>query len=244
MKVVLNDIVKRYGSLYALNGVSAEIPPGRIVSVLGSNGAGKTTLLRCLAGIIVPKSGQVEYDGEQFSRARLDFRRRMAFLPDFPILFPEMTVVRHIGMVLRLYGADGPGVEERVVTALRDFDLLTLAWAPIATLSRGEAYKTGLAALVVLNPELWLLDEPFASGMDPHGIIAFKEYARAAAEAGHTVVYSTQLLDVAEDFSDLVCILDHGEIYAFDSLANLRAAHPAPGGVLERIFIQLRAERS
>ena len=101
MKIELQAVSKSYGRLRALDRASLEISPRQIVAILGANGAGKTTLLRCLAGIAAPDSGAVQFDEEPFGRDRLDLRRRMAFLPDFPVLFYEMSVLRHIGMVLR-----------------------------------------------------------------------------------------------------------------------------------------------
>src|SRR5262245_18651550 len=112
MHIALRGLSKAYGANNALDDVSLEIAPGQIVAVLGPNGAGKTTLLRCLAGVAIPNRGEILCDGQSFRRERIDLRRRFAFLPDFPYVFPSMTVLRHIGMVLRLYEADRPGVEE------------------------------------------------------------------------------------------------------------------------------------
>ena len=110
----------------------------------------------------------------------------------------------------------------------------------MASLSRGQAYKAGLIAMIAADRDLWLLDEPFASGMDPHGIDAFKRHARAAAERGRIVIYSTQLLDVAERFSDRVCVIHKGEVHAFDTLLALRDRAGDKGNVLQEMFRQLR----
>jgi len=238
MKIELRAVTKAYGSVRALDRASLEIAPGQIVAILGANGAGKTTLLRCLAGVAAPDSGEIQYDEEPFGRDNIPLRQRLSFLPDFPVVFYEMPVVRHIGMVLKLHGADAPGVEDRVAQLLKEFDLFALAENPLQSLSRGQLYKAALVALIAANPELWLLDEPFASGMDPHGINSFKKFAREAATAGRTIVYTTQILDVVEKFSDRVCILHQGEVRAFDSVALLEQ-NGASGG-LEQIFSALR----
>jgi ABC-type multidrug transport system ATPase subunit len=115
MHITLESVSKRYSRVRALDEVSLQVAPGQIVSLLGPNGAGKTTLLRCLSGIVAPSSGEILYDGEKFCRGNMALRRRFAYLPDFPIAFAHNTVLRHIGMVLRLYGADGPGAEARVM---------------------------------------------------------------------------------------------------------------------------------
>jgi ABC-type multidrug transport system ATPase subunit len=240
MKIELRGVLKSYRSIRALDHVSLSIEPGQIVSLLGPNGAGKTTVIRCLAGIAAPDAGKVFFDDQEFLRDRLDLRRRLHLLPDFPFMFWEQSVLRNIAIVLRMFDADGVDAENRVLELLRDFDLLPLALRPVQSLSRGQAYKAGLTALLAADREVWLLDEPFASGMDPHGIDAFKRHARAAASRSRTIIYSTQLLDVAERFSDRVCVIHKGEIRAFDTLARLRERAQDKDNVLEEMFRQLR----
>lgn len=240
MKIELRAVTKSYRSTQALSRVSLDIAPGQIISLLGPNGAGKTTLLRCLAGIAAPDSGNLYFDDQEFRRDRLDLRQRLHTLPDFPFLFWDQTILRNLAIILRLYEADGDGAEQRVLALLREFDLLPLALRTVQTLSRGQAYKVGLVAMIATDRDLWLLDEPFASGMDPHGIDAFKRHARAAATRGRTVLYSTQLLDVAERFADRVCVIHQGEIHAFDTLTRLREQASDKHNVLEEMFRHLR----
>jgi ABC-type multidrug transport system ATPase subunit len=244
MKIELRGVLKSYRSVRALDHVSLVIAPGQIVSLLGPNGAGKTTLIRCLTGIAAPDKGEVLFDEQDFRRDRLDLRRRMYILPDFPFLFWEHSVLRNIAIILRLYDADGEGVEKRVLELLREFDMLPLALRPVFSLSRGQAYKAGLVAMLAADREAWLLDEPFASGMDPQGIDAFKRHAREAAGRGRTIIYSTQILDVAERFSDRVCLIHKGAIRAFDTLERLREQATDKDNVLQEMFRQLRESKS
>jgi|SRR5581483_3547195 len=243
MDIAINALTKKYKSIYALDRVSIDIKPGQIVAVLGPNGAGKTTLLRCLSGIVAPDSGHIIYDGEFFNRGRVDLRRRLNFLPDFPLLFPAMSVARQIGMIAHLYGLDQNGVGVKVVNHLRELDLLPYIDTPIQQLSRGQIYKVALTALLAVDPELWMLDEPFASGMDPHGIKYFKKQVWDATARGHTILYSTQILDIAEIFADKICLIDHGQLRLFDSVSNLRAKANLKNNVLEDIFEKLREEQ-
>jgi len=242
MKIEFRGVVKAYRSVRALDHVSMEIGPGQVISLLGPNGAGKTTVLRCLYGIAAPDKGHVYLDDCEFRRDRLDLRRRMYLLPDIPFQFWEHSVIRNISIVLKLFQADEAGIEDRVLEVLGEFDLLPLALRPVGSLSRGQAYKAALVGMIVADRDVWLLDEPYASGMDPHGIDAFKRHARAAAERGRTVIYSTQLLDIAERFSDRVCVIHKGEIRAFDTLENLRDRAGDKDNVLVEIFRQLREE--
>jgi len=244
MKIELRGVLKSYRSVRALDHVSLEIDPGQIVSLLGPNGAGKTTLIRCIAGIAAPDKGGLYLDDQEFRRNRMDLRRRMHVLPDFPLLFWDQSVLRNVAIVLKLFDADRTGAEEKVLELMRDFDLLPLALRPVRSLSRGQAYKTGLVSMLAADPDIWLLDEPFASGMDPDGINAFKKHARAAAARGRTILYSTQLLDVAERFSDRVCVIHKGEVRAFDTLQALRERSTDKGNVLEELFRQLRESKN
>ena len=175
---------------------------------------------------------------------RMDLRGRFSFLPDFPFVFEDWTLLKHIGMVLRLYQADQPGIEEKIIELLTELEMLPLADCPFNKLSRGQRYKGALVALFAADPEVWMVDEPFASGMDPHGISAFKKRTKEAVSRGRTVIYSTQILDAAERFSDRVCIVYRGSVVAFDSVANLRDPSVASESVLEGMFDLLREEKT
>ena len=241
MKIELRNVSKSYGRVHALEDVTLDIEPGQIISLLGVNGSGKTTLLRCLSGISVPDRGDVLFDGELFRRSRTDQRQRLHFLPDFPFFYPRMSVLQHIGLVAKAYEKTEHGTEQRVVELLEDFDLLPLIKSSVGRLSRGQQYKVALIAMMIADPELWLFDEPFASGMDPLGLSAFRRLARDAARRGRIVIYSTQLLELAESFSDRVCVINGGKLHAFDTMFNLsESSQAAPGAVLEDLFAQLR----
>jgi len=238
MEAKLVNVTKQYGSLKALDDVSVDFSPGQITCVVGLNGAGKTSLLRCLAGLTVPDQGVVTLADEPLARDRLDLRRRFYFLPDTPALFEDQTVSRNLSRILHLYQVDTqPGISQHVGQLLEDLDMLALLDKRADTLSRGQFYKVGLCLLLAIQPDLWLLDEPFASGMDPQGIITFKRAARAAAEAGKTVIYTTQLIDLAEKFSDQICILNNGKVAQYLATKELVADKV---GALESLLVKLR----
>ena len=228
MNVELIGVSKRFGSTRALQDVTLTIPAGRIVAVIGLNGAGKTTLLRTMAGIIAPTRGEVRYDGDLFLRSRIDLRRRLVFLPDFPPVYGAQTTLQHIALMLRVYERPDIGVEDAIVARLGEFDLLPLAERPLMQLSRGQIYKAAFVGLLAVAPELWLLDEPFASGLDQQGLAMLKHHARAAAATGATVIYSTQILEVAEKMADLLCVIDRGKLALMLTRAELDAL-PATG---------------
>jgi ABC-type multidrug transport system ATPase subunit len=237
----IRSVTKAYGSARALDDFTLSLPAGRIVALIGLNGAGKTTLLRTLAGIAAPTRGEVTMDGVPFHRGRLDLRRRLLFLADFPALYGQLNVLQNAALTLRLYERDPRAAEAVIMGALRDFDLLPQAESPLALLSRGQIYKAALVALLAVAPELWLLDEPFASGLDPQGIAALKQHARAAAATGATVIYSTQILEIAEKFCDMLVVIDRGRVRATYPREQLAALPPHGPGSLEEQLAQFRA---
>ena len=240
MQIQFSNVTKRYGRVTALDQVTLDLAPGQIVAALGANGAGKTTLLRCLATIAAPGKGQISIDGEPLRRDRIDQRQRIMFLPDGPVAYAHLTPLRHIAMVLGLYGKSTEAIAHHTTDVLASLDLLPLIDTPLSRLSRGQIYKTMLATLFLADPELWLFDEPLASGIDPAGIIYFKQQCREAAARGRTVIYSTQLLDIAERFSDRVCILQGGAVRFFDTVEAILRSATQPQSSLEDIFSQLR----
>jgi ABC-type multidrug transport system ATPase subunit len=236
MKIELLGATRSFGSVPVLHQISLTVEPGQVVALLGANGSGKTTLFRCVSGILLLDQGELRCDGEVFRRDRIDLRRRMFFLPDFPAVFPEMTLIRHIEMVLQLYECDQPGIEEKVVELLREFDLLPLVDCSLGTVSRGQAYKAALAALLAVDPELWLLDEPFASGVDARGLSAFRRHCKEATNRGRTVIYSTQLIEVVDGFADQICVLNKGRLIHFSNIFNFQQALADPHSPLAEAF--------
>lgn len=239
MHLSVRAVSKRFVDTIALEAVSLEIEPGQVVAVLGDNGAGKTTLLRCMSGLATPDSGAVAFDNVPFSRQNLDLRRRIGVLPDAPIFFPENTVLEHIELVLDLYKTADELIGQRVALLLEAFGMAALAPARIDSLSRGQAYKAAIAALLAAQPEILLVDEPFASGMDPTGFEAFGRACRAHVDGGGTLIYTTQIVEVIQGFADRCCILHRGRVQAFDTLAGIGARVGVDHDVLNEIFRRL-----
>lgn len=221
MQIKAEKLVKKFGWTTALDDVSWVIEPGQIVAVLGPNGAGKTTLMESLAGVSPPDSGGIYMDGELYLPDRDDLRRRFAYIPDIPPAPRHWTPVRFISTLLKLYQTPIEGLQEKVVDMLEDLDLLGVARWNFGQLSRGQIYKSILAGFLVADPEVWFIDEPFSSGMDPRGLDRFKQYSRDAATRGRTIIFTTQIIEVASQFAHTVCVLDHGKVQFCGSSAEI-----------------------
>ena len=201
---------KRYDSTWVLRDVDLSFEAGEIVAVLGVNGAGKTTLLGCLAGILGWDRGEVRIGGERYDRDRLDQRQRMMLLPGDGFHFGGADTIRNAAIFCELWR----GVDARppldVEEWLELLGLLEVALDPVETLSRGQRYKSVLLALHCADPDIWLIDEPFAAGMDARGMEAFRRLARAAAGRGRCVVYTTQFPELAARFADRIVVVGRG----------------------------------
>lgn len=216
----LTHLVKRYGDVVALDGLTLTARPGRLVGFLGPNGAGKTTALRAIFGLVRPDAGTVSWHGRPIAMPQ---RRRFGYMPEQRGLYPRMAAGRQLAYLARLRGV---GADEAVRAARRWLDELGLgdrAGDAVSQLSHGNQQRVQLAAALVHDPELLVLDEPF-SGLDPLGVEAMSRVLRERAEGGATVVFSSHQLDLVEELCDDVVIVAAGRDRAAGTLDEVRAA--------------------
>ncbi len=219
MHVTLANIFKTYVRQRVFNDLSVEFSEGELIGLLGVNGAGKTTLLRILAGVCGTDKGEVKFDGEAFNRDNVEQRKKLMYVPDVPMLFNNVSGLENISRMMKLWGVSRDSDE--IVYLLDKLSMLEYAKKPVATLSRGQLYKVGLICLMVVDPDLVLIDEPFASGMDQIGLNVFKKYALDAVSRGKTVVFTTQMLDLTKDFATRVLFIKDGQLALDGSHAKL-----------------------
>ena len=237
MKIDLQGVSKQFGNQTALDGIDCEFDSGQLIALVGSNGAGKTTLLRTLATLYKPTTGQILFDQEPLSHQRLDLRSKLHYLDESPRL--HGTAIDHICMSANLYDRSLTGLKARILGWLKDFGIFESAEA--TNLSRGQKYKAAFIGLLAASPQLWLLDEPFAAGADPTGISAIKREINKAVGAGHTVIYSTQIVELAEQFSDRVLVLHKGKLLVDIPSVEIQSARQDQ--TLARMFENLKAAK-
>jgi ABC-2 type transport system ATP-binding protein len=247
MHVSISKLSKTYRSkeslwwakMLALDAVSLEIGAGQVVCIVGANGAGKTTLLRLLSTLAAPTSGAIHLDGADLNRSRIDLRRRLFFLADTPLMLEQRTVARHIATVAGVYGRESAELAGLVADRLAELDMLQYVEQKVHDLSRGQRYKVAFATLLAVDCELWLVDEPFASGVDPLGQAAIRKHFRAAADRGRTVIFTTQILELAQSVADWICVLHQGRVRVFDPVQRFALA--ASDAKLDAILNLLRS---
>jgi ABC-2 type transport system ATP-binding protein len=216
------DLTKRYGDVVALDGASFIVPPGRIVGFLGPNGAGKTTTMRAIFGLVAPDRGEVRWRGRQVGPPQ---RARFGYMPEERGLYPKMKVGEQLTYFAELSGMSGTAAREATVRWLERLDLGDRADARLEELSHGNQQRVQLAAALVHDPELVVLDEPF-SGLDPLGVESLAEMLVQTAATGVAVVFSSHQLDLVEDVCQDVVIIDHGRIVLAGVVEELKAASP------------------
>ncbi len=226
--VQATDLRKLYEDFLAVDGVSFTLHPGQICGLVGPNGAGKTTTLRCIAGLIRATDGELTVAGcrvgansSQASQAEL--KRHLAYVPDDPPLFDDLTVGQHLDFIGRLYKV--PDHAAKAETLLQQFDLAKKRGAGATTLSRGMRQKLAVACAYLYDPKVLLLDEPL-TGLDPPGIRALLNSVRVRAADGATVIISSHLLAMIEDVCTHLLVMQDGQTEYFGPANGLREKFP------------------
>ena len=221
--IEIQDLVKAYDGFRAVDGLSLRVESGEILGLVGPNGAGKTTTLRCLAGIIPPTSGRIAIAGFDLKRQPIEARQRLAFVPDEPHLFDHLTALDHLILFSRLYGvADGP---TRAETILADAGLHDQRLSFPGELSRGMKQKLVVACALLPRPDGLVLDEPL-TGLDPAAMRRMKRTVMDTAAAGASVIISSHMLQLVEEFCGRVLIVSHGRTVLEGTLEEIRAQIP------------------
>ncbi len=218
----VRDLTKRYGHVVALDGASFSVAPGRIVGFLGPNGAGKTTTMRAIFGLVRPDAGEVRWRGEPVGPSE---RARFGYMPEERGLYPRMKVGDQLVYLAELSGMTGAAAREAADDWLGRLGLGDRAGARLEELSHGNQQRVQLTAALVHDPELVVLDEPFA-GLDPIGVQALAEMLAKTAATGVAVLFSSHQLDLVEDVCQDVVIIDHGRIVLAGVVDELKAASP------------------
>ena len=221
--IEIQDVVCTFGSVRALDGVSARVM-GAVVAVVGPNGAGKTTLIDVVCGLVRPKSGVVRVMGQDVSRAASSIRARIGILPQETALYDEVTLLQNLRFAAALYDVARP--ETRIGEVLDVVGLAPRAHDPVRTLSGGMQRRAAIARALLHDPPLLILDEPTV-GVDVEARHQIWAHIRQLRTHGRTVLLTTNYLDEAEALCDTVIILRAGKVVAEDSPATLiaRAGH-------------------
>ena len=230
----IKGVSKRFGPVGALDEVTFAVQPGEVFGFVGSNGAGKTTTMRIVLGVLDPDAGEVRWKGEPVDA---DLRRRIGYMPEERGLYPKMKVGEQLTYLARLHGVPAAGAEGAV---RRWTDLLGVGHRlgdEVQKLSLGNQQRVQLAAALVHDPEVLVLDEPF-SGLDPSAVEVMSGVLRGKADDGVPVIFSSHQLELVERLCDRIGVISGGRMVAVGTVAELRerdtrvlvdVAGPPPG---------------
>ena len=233
--LALTGLSKHFGRP-AVDGLDLTVARGEFYALLGPNGAGKTTTLRMVAGLLAPDAGRIQVLGIDLAVDPAAAKRRVAYLPDDPMLYGKLKPTEYLEFVAGLWGIDARAAEPRARELLAWLDLEKHAHELTEGFSRGMKQKLALAGALIHEPELLILDEPL-TGLDAGAARQVKDLLLSHVAKGGTVILTTHILEVAERLAQRIGIIQHGRLIAQGTLDELRVA--APGATLEDTFLRL-----
>jgi ABC-2 type transport system ATP-binding protein len=240
LSLELRAVTKRYRGVVAVENVNFTAHAGEVTGYLGPNGSGKSTTLKMIVGLIAPSDGQILFRGEPVARNLLEHRRRLGYVPEDAQIYGHLTGAEYLEMVGQLRGIEEKLLARKIEGFLRQFSLYGDRYVQISSYSKGMRQKVLIAAALLHNPELILLDEPF-SGLDVNSALVLRDLIRELAARGKTMPFSSHELDVVERVSSRVVILHKGHVVANNPIAELRELMRLP--TLEEIFRRLAVEQ-
>lgn len=217
--IIADGLQKRYGPVEAVSGVSFRVPLGQLVAFLGPNGAGKSTTMRMLTGYLAPTRGRAVIMGLDVQEDRVGVARKVGYLPENGPLYPDMSPVSTLRFLGRARGLDGSTLRERMDVVIRQCRLEEVAHRPAGQLSKGYRQRLGMAAALLHDPPVLILDEPTA-GLDPNQVEQVRHVLKDLSRS-RTVLLSTHILTEVRALADRILLINGG-----------RLVHDGPGGSL------------
>lgn len=229
-------LTKRYSGLLAVDQVSFTIHRGEILGYLGPNGSGKTSTINMIVGLVEASDGSMYLDGVNVEADPVTYKRRIGYVPEEPDLYTHLTAAEYLRLVGRLRGLPQGHLEDRILDLLRLFSLIDSRYGAMSTFSKGMRQRVLLAAALMHNPDLLILDEPF-SGLDVSAALLFRTLLQMFVQDGKMVLFSSHRFDVVEKVCSRVVILHDGRVAAAGTVAELREPGAVPS--LEDVFAQV-----
>ncbi|MDE5863169.1 MAG: ABC transporter ATP-binding protein [Lachnospiraceae bacterium] len=237
--IQIECITKTYnGTVRAVDDLSLTVNNGEIVGFIGPNGAGKTTTLKMMTGILKPDSGTILINDFDMQKEPLKAKQVIGYIADSPDMFLRLKGLEFMNLISDIYKVPVEVRKERIKTFATRFDLAEVLDKPMQSYSHGMRQKMMVAAALVHDPAVWILDEPL-TGLDPKSAYNLKSMMREHADAGNSVLFSTHVLEVAEKLCDKVIIINHGKALFYGTLDELTKRYPDMD--LEKIFLEMTA---
>ena len=237
----IKNLRKSFGSLVAVDDVSFSLAKGELVGLLGPNGAGKTTTVSMIAGLVTPDRGEILIAGHRLAGDTDPAKRRIGLVPQDLALYDELSARDNLRFFGALYSLTGLALDEAIAKALELVELADRARDRVKTFSGGMKRRLNLAAGLLHDPDILLLDEPTV-GVDPQSRNAIFENLETLKSRGKGLIYTTHYMEEVERLADRIVVMDHGKVIAEDTLDGLQLRVAGVGGgkaTLESVFLTL-----
>lgn len=236
--IKVNELKKFFGDVKAVNGISFEVEAGEIFGLLGPNGAGKTTTIKLLLGLLESDGGEMSVFGLNPERDEVQIKRRIGYVAEEALIFKSLTPRDLFNFIASIRDLDEIETAERAREYLESLEALQYYEQLIATLSHGNKQKTQIIAAILHDPDLLILDEPL-SGLDARSVKVVKEILDLHTQNGGTVLFSTHIMEVAQELCDRICIINNGKLVGIGTIEELQKQSDKLGASLEDIFLRL-----
>ena len=241
--ISVRDLKKYFGEVKAVNGVSFDVHKGEIFGLLGPNGAGKTTTIKLLLGLLEPLEGEISIFGLNPEREEVLMKKKVGYVSEEALIFKSLTPKDLFNFIASIRRLDSKEATERVSEYLESLGATEHYEQMIATLSHGNKQKIQIIASLLHEPELLILDEPLA-GLDAKSVRVVKELLDMHVEKGGAVLFSTHIMEVAEDLCDRIAIINKGKLVGLGTIEELRNQADKAGASLEDVFLRLTEQDS
>ena len=234
--IEIKNLCQEYGTKIALNNLNVTIEEGEIVGLLGHNGAGKSTIIKNLVSILRPTSGTITVDGLDLDVHRQTIKQKIGYVPDTPDLFLQLTAEEYWDLIAAAYKLTNTEKESKVQTLGKLFNILDYKEKTIESFSHGMRQKVIIIGSLLADPDIWILDEPL-QGLDPQAAFHLKNIMCEQVKKGKTVLFSTHVLETAQQLCDKLIILKNGELLYNGSVIDLLTSRPETS--LETIYLKM-----
>lgn len=234
--IEFKNVTKKYDSKIALNNLNLTINDGEIFGLIGHNGAGKSTTIKTLVSVIDASAGEIYIDGKNLVENRLECKKQLHYIPDSPNMFLSMSAYEYWTLIGSIYEINKDEIEKRIKEYSELFNIQEDMFAEIESFSHGMRQKTFIIGALIANPRYWVLDEPL-TGLDPQAAFDLKNMMKEHSQKGNSVLFSTHVLEVAENLCDRIGILSKGKLIFVGTVDELRSKYD--GDSLENIYLNL-----
>ncbi|KRN13376.1 phosphonate-transporting ATPase [Fructilactobacillus fructivorans] len=238
MSLQVEDLTGGYSSVPVLKNETFDVKDGELVSLIGLNGAGKSTTINHIIGLMKPFSGAIKVNGLQISKDTEKHKQQIAYIPEMPVLYQDLTLKEHIDTTIMAYNLDQKEAWDQANELLKMFRLdKRLDWFP-ANFSKGMRQKVMIVCAFITNASLYVIDEPFL-GLDPLAVDDLLRLIEKKKKAGASILMSTHVLDTAEKYCDRFVLISKGEIQTEGTMDQIREKYPDAGKSLSDIYLSL-----